>query len=93
VEVANPGILRVGMFVTATFRGQHAETRAVVPVTAILHLHDRAWVYVATPDGFRREEVVPGAPAGANRQEILTGLKPGDRVIENALVFQNTIDQ
>jgi cobalt-zinc-cadmium efflux system membrane fusion protein len=93
VEVPNPGILRVGMFATATFKGQQAETHAVVPITAVLHLHDRAWVYVATPDGFRRQEVATGAPVGPDRQQILTGLRPGDRVVANALVFQNTIDQ
>jgi hypothetical protein len=33
-------------------------------------------------------EVVPG-----NLQEILSGIKPGDKVIANALVFQNTVEQ
>ena len=32
LEVANPGMMRVGMFVTATFYGKQAETRAAVPV-------------------------------------------------------------
>ncbi len=31
VELANPGLLRVGMFVTATFQGQQKETRVTVP--------------------------------------------------------------
>src|SRR5258708_7049273 len=46
IEVSKPGIMRIGMFVTATFHGQKNETRAAVPATAILHLHDRDWVYV-----------------------------------------------
>src|SRR5271154_5733198 len=46
VEVRNPGLMRPGMFVTATFHGQQKETHAAVPATAILHLHDRDWVYV-----------------------------------------------
>ncbi len=52
IEVQNPGLMRIGMFVTATFHGQQHEVRAVVPATAILHLHDREWVYVpaATDD-------------------------------------------
>ncbi|HME11976.1 MAG TPA: efflux RND transporter periplasmic adaptor subunit, partial [Candidatus Acidoferrum sp.] len=50
IEVKNPGLMKVGMFVTATFHGQKEETHAVVPASAILHLHDRDWVYVATGD-------------------------------------------
>ena len=38
--------MRFGMFVTATFHGQQKETRALVPASAVLHLHDRDWVYV-----------------------------------------------
>jgi len=45
LEVENPGLMRVGMFVTATFHGETRERRATVPATAILHLHDREWVY------------------------------------------------
>src|SRR6202035_5787056 len=58
IEVANPGLLRIGMFVTATFRGQTTLGRAVVPASAILHLHDREWVYVPVGTGqFQRVEV------------------------------------
>jgi hypothetical protein len=28
-----------------------------------------------------------------NLQEIIGGLKPGDRVVGNALVFQSTVEQ
>ena len=40
MEVRNPGIMRLGMFVTATFRGQKQVTHTDIPSTAILHLHD-----------------------------------------------------
>jgi cobalt-zinc-cadmium efflux system membrane fusion protein len=94
LEVPNPGILRVGMFVTATFHGQSQETRATVPATAVLHLHDRDWVYVPADNGqFRRLEVVGGISLPGNLQEIVSGLKPGDRVVTNALVLQNTVEQ
>ena len=46
LEVDNPGLMRLGMFVTATFHGQTPEQHATVPATAILHLHDREWVYM-----------------------------------------------
>ncbi|MDR1989480.1 MAG: efflux RND transporter periplasmic adaptor subunit [Acidobacteriaceae bacterium] len=94
VEVANPGMLRVGMFVTATFRGQTTRNVAVVPETAILHLHDREWVYVPGDAGtFHRVEVTSGKTLPDHGQEILSGLQPGQRVIENALIFQNTVEQ
>ena len=46
LEVENPGLMRIGMFVTATFRGLTTERHATVPADAILHLHDRDWVYI-----------------------------------------------
>ena len=94
LEVDNPGLMRLGMFVTATFKGQSAERHATLPATAILHLHDREWVYTPLPDGrFRRLEVTAGGMLPGGMQEIIDGIKPGDRVISNALVFQNTVEQ
>jgi cobalt-zinc-cadmium efflux system membrane fusion protein len=94
IEVANPGLMRLGMFVTATFHGQSSEKRAVVPATAILHLHDREWVYVPVGNGgFERKEVVGGQMLPGKMQELVSGLKPGERVVSNALVFQNTVEQ
>jgi cobalt-zinc-cadmium efflux system membrane fusion protein len=94
LEVDNPGLLRLGMFVTATFHGQQKETRALVPASAVLHLHDRDWVYVpASGNTFRRVEVTGGKTIASNMQEIVTGLAPGDRVVSNALVLENTAEQ
>ena len=93
IEVANPGLMRVGMFVTATFHGQKKEMRSAVPATAVLHLHDRDWVYVAAGGKqFRRVQVTSGSMLPGNLQEILSGIKPGEQVVENALVFQNTVE-
>ncbi len=67
LEVQNPGILRLGMFVTATFYGLKKEVHATVPASAVLHLHDRDWVYVPVDGGrFRRQEVVGGKMLPAN---------------------------
>jgi cobalt-zinc-cadmium efflux system membrane fusion protein len=95
LEVANPGLLRLGMFVTATFHGMQKEVHAVIPATAILHLHDREWVYVPAGGAtFRRVEVTGGNMLADNKmQEVNTGLKPGDQVVSNALVLQNTVEQ
>jgi len=94
LEVENPGLMRVGMFVTATFHGQTTEKRATVPASAILHLHDRQWVYAPLGNGhFWREEVTAGNMLAGNLQEVVRGVKAGDQVISNALVFQNTVEQ
>ncbi len=94
LEVPNPGPMRVGMFVTATFYGKQAETRAAVPATAILHLHDREWVYTPVSAGhFKRLEVVTGNMLPGKLQEVVSGIKPGDQVVSNALPLQNTVEQ
>jgi membrane fusion protein, heavy metal efflux system len=94
IEVPNPGLMRVGMFVTATFYGKQPETHAVVPATAVLYLHDRAWVYVSIGNAhFKRQEVITGSQIPGNLQEIVSGLKPGDQVVSNALPLQNTVEQ
>jgi membrane fusion protein, heavy metal efflux system len=94
IEVANPGLMRVGMFATVTFHGQRQQRFAAVPATAILHLHDRDWVYV--PAGgrqFRRVEITDGDMLPGNMQVILTGITAGQQVVVNALDFQNTVEQ
>lgn len=94
LEVANPGMLRLGMFVTATFYGSRMETHATVPASAVLHLHDRDWLYTPVGDGqFRRVEVTAGNMLPGKGQEILTGIKPGDQVVANALDLQSTVEQ
>jgi cobalt-zinc-cadmium efflux system membrane fusion protein len=94
IEVRNSGIMKVGMFVSATFHGQKEELRAAVPASAILHLHDRDWVYVPTGDKqFRRVEVVSGEALSNGLQEIVSGIQTGQRVVANALVLQSTTEQ
>jgi len=91
IEVANPGLMRLGMFVEASFHSQESRMRAVLPASAILHLHDRDWVFVPQGnDTFRRVEVRSGAMVSPGRQEVLSGVRPGDRVVADALDLQNT---
>ncbi len=94
LEVKNPGPMRIGMFVTATFYGKQPETHAAVPASAILHLHDRDWVYMPLGNAhFKRVEVKTGNMLPGNLQEIVSGIKPGDQVVSNALDLQNTVEQ
>jgi cobalt-zinc-cadmium efflux system membrane fusion protein len=94
IEIANPGMMRIGMFATATFRGDDKKRYASVPATAILHLHDREWVYMpGGKDTFRRVEVTSGKMLPPDKQVVVSGVAPGDRVVANALVLQNTAEQ
>lgn len=94
LEVPNPGLMRIGMFVTATFHGKKQEKHASVPASAVLHLHDRDWVYEPSGNGeFRRVEITAGQMLSGNQQEILTGIAPGEKVVADALVLQNTVEQ
>ena len=94
IEVKNPGMIRIGMFATATFFGKQPEIHASIPATAVLHLHDREWVYAPLGNGhFKRVEVVTGKMLDDKQQEIVSGMKPGDQVVSNALDLQNTVEQ
>jgi membrane fusion protein, heavy metal efflux system len=94
IEVENPGLMRLGMFVQATFHGRPTQSRVVIPASAVLHLHDRDWVY--EPNGastFRRVEVRSGRMISRGRQETVSGIQPGDQVVENVLFLENATDQ
>ncbi|HXR33194.1 MAG TPA: efflux RND transporter periplasmic adaptor subunit [Verrucomicrobiae bacterium] len=96
IEVKNPGMMRIGMFARATFRGQTKEMHTIVPASAVLHMHDRDFVFIPAPDKkFRRLEVVSGdlLPNDTNLQEIKSGLKPGQQVVTNALVLDHVLAQ
>jgi membrane fusion protein, heavy metal efflux system len=94
IEVRNPGEMRPGMFVTATFHGQKPERHAVIPASAILHLHDRDWVYVPVGGNkFRRVGIVSGADLPNKMTEVVSGIQPGQQVVREALVLQNTLEQ
>jgi cobalt-zinc-cadmium efflux system membrane fusion protein len=96
IEVENPGIMRLGMFARATFRGQTVQIHTIVPASAVLRMHDRDFVFVPAPDNkFRRVEVVSGDVLTENTslQEIKSGVKPGQQVVTNALVLDHVLAQ
>ena len=93
IQVPNPGVMRIGMFVTAVFYGPE-EKRTAAPAPAILHWHDRDWVYVPVKENqFRQVEVVGGNMLPDGMQEILTGISPGQQVVANALAFQTSVQR
>ena len=91
IQVPNPDrLMRIGMFATATFHGRNLQDHAAVPASAILHLHDRDWVYVPAGDGkFKRVGVVGGDMLPGGKQEVTSGLAAGQQVVTNALELQN----
>jgi cobalt-zinc-cadmium efflux system membrane fusion protein len=96
IEVANSGeLMRVGMFATATFFGKATQTHASVPATAILHLHDRDWVYLPVDgtENFRRVAVEAGEMLPNGMQQVNSGIAIGQQVVSNALTLQNAVDQ
>ena len=93
IEVANPGeMMRPGMFASITLFGKGKQNYAAVPASAIVHLHDRDWVYTPVDGKFKRIEVVSGDQLPNGMQEILSGLLPNQQVVTNAINLQNVID-
>ena len=93
IEVANPGeMMRPGMFATATLFGKEKRSYTSVPASAIVHLHDRDWVYVPAQEKFKRIQVTSGEQLPNNMQEIVSGLQPGQQVVTNAINLQDAID-
>jgi cobalt-zinc-cadmium efflux system membrane fusion protein len=99
IEIHNTGILKLGMFVTATFESKQKQNHAVVPANAVLHLHDRDWVFI--PEGrkqFKRVEVHAGNMLPGGRQELLPSakpeqdIKPGQQVVSNVLQLEATLE-
>lgn len=94
LQVHNPGFMNIGMFVTANFHGKHLEQRAAIPADAVLHLHDRDWVFIPVGAGrFQRIEVTVGRMLAKGQQEIVSGISAGQQVVSNALSLNSTVEQ
>jgi cobalt-zinc-cadmium efflux system membrane fusion protein len=92
VEVPNPGVFKVGMFVTATLASRQPQKFTQVPAPAVLHLHDRDWVFVPAPGNkFRRVEVKTGDIVNG-KQAILSGIQSGQQVVSNVLQLETTLE-
>ncbi len=92
IEVPNPGILKLGMFVTATLISKQLEHYAAVPAPSVLHLHDRDWVFVpAENNKFRRVQVKAGQVVG-DKQVLLSGVQSGQKVVSNVLQLEATLE-
>jgi cobalt-zinc-cadmium efflux system membrane fusion protein len=93
IQLSNPGFLKLGMFVNATFLSQKTDQFPVVPAAAILHLHDRDWVFLpAGGNRFKRVEVHSGSMLPGEKQEVLAGIVPGQQVVSNVLQLEATLE-
>lgn len=94
IVLRNPGTMRSGMFLTATFFGKKGASFAVIPAGSILHLHDRDWVFVPAGNGtFRRLEIKSGRTIDDNMQLVISGLSPGQQVVKDALALNAESEQ
>jgi cobalt-zinc-cadmium efflux system membrane fusion protein len=95
IELPNPkGEFRAGMFVTATFRSRQPVERIVVPASAVVHFHDKDWVFVpAGGDKFRRVVIQLGPETGSGMQTVVAGLQPTDKVVTNALQLSTASEE
>jgi cobalt-zinc-cadmium efflux system membrane fusion protein len=95
IEMPNEaGLLRPNMFATVHFVSQGTESRTVIPSSAVLRLQDRDWVFVKLDaQRFRRTEVQAGPIDSDKTQQILGGLRPGDQVVSDALMFDRDVQK
>ncbi len=95
IQVPNQGNrLRIGLFATATFHGTTAQNAMVVPADAVLHLHDREFVFVpsGSAGSFTRVAVQAGNTLAGNVVTVI-GLHEGQQVVSNALELENATEQ
>lgn len=93
IEVPNPGTFRLGMYANATLLSRSSTAHAVVPATAILHLHDFDWVFEpAGNNQFKRVKVTAGEELPGGMQEILSGIAPGQQVVKQVLELEATAE-
>lgn len=89
IDTANPqGKLKKDMYVTATVVAGKISNALLVPDSAVLRdAENEPFVYVeAGPDRFARRQVKVGA-SDAGKTQIVSGLKPGERVAGDGSLF------
>jgi len=89
IELPNTGgLFRTNMFATVHFRSEGSQMRTVIPASAVLRLQDRDWVFVkADGNRFRRLEIHAGPVNSDGTEQVLGGLRAGEQVVRDALLF------
>ncbi len=83
LEFKNPDYsLKPGMFANVTLTARVAPSVVLVPDSAVLRSGERNTVFVALPGGkFDPRTVKLGLAAANDYDQVLSGLKPGERVV------------
>lgn len=83
LEFHNPGyFLKPGMFATAQLTADIAPSALLVPDSAVLRSGEKNTVFVALPGGkFDPRTVTLGLMAEDDRDQVLSGLREGERVV------------
>jgi RND family efflux transporter MFP subunit len=90
VEVPNPdGRLRLGMYVTMTFRTPSGARVVAIPRAAVQTIGGRQVVFIAVPDeeGKFLQRTVKLGPLAGESYSVLEGLQPGDVVVTEGSFF------
>jgi cobalt-zinc-cadmium efflux system membrane fusion protein len=79
VEVPNTeGALRPGGFVTAEVATEERRVDVLVPRAAVLDIGGESVIFVRTPEGFEKREIVLGR-SDQEEAEVVSGLEAGER--------------
>ncbi len=83
LEFENPGyFLKPGMFVSAIIHAQLEDSAVLVPDEAVLRSGARNTVFVALAGGkFEARDVVLGVEAEHSMNQVISGLRAGERVV------------
>jgi multidrug efflux pump subunit AcrA (membrane-fusion protein) len=83
MEFHNPGYeLKPGMYATIEINSHLADRATLVPDMAVIDTGLRQVAYVMREPGkFEPRELKIGVRAGANELQVLSGLKPGEKVV------------
>jgi cobalt-zinc-cadmium efflux system membrane fusion protein len=88
--VANPdGALKPQMFASFVIHTRSESGAMLVPASAVIHEGDTARVWVLDRDGSLVGRSVTVAEGGLGKVRILSGLKPGERIVTAGAIFVN----
>ncbi|MDP1027925.1 efflux RND transporter periplasmic adaptor subunit [Sphingomonas sp. KR1UV-12] len=88
--IANPdGALKPQMFASFSIRRPQQGEALRVPAAAVIHEGDTARVWIVRPDGLLQARSVTAGDEQDGQLVILSGLKPGERIVTAGALFVN----
>jgi len=88
--VANPDLaLKPQMFASFSIRRRNTSSALLVPSMAVIHEGDSARVWVLGRNGLLWTRLVKVGDSANGYDTILSGLKPGERIVTSGAIFVN----